>query len=175
MNKNLKNALIAALLVVIQVFLLNNIQLRGMLDAFVAPCIYLMYLLLMPMGTPHVRIQFVAFALGFSVDFLSGTLGINTAACVLLAFLRPSMLKLLNREERNKGTRPSVHLFGWKSFFWYAFTLTFVFHLALCLLEVFTLSDFHLTLLRALLSAAASTVLILMIELIFDKKEKRYR
>jgi len=176
MNKNLKDVLIAALLVVAQVFLFNNIQLRGLLDSFVAPCIYIMFILLIPVGTSQVKMQFIAFALGFAVDFLSGTLGINTAACVLIGFLRPAALKLLfNREERNKGTRPTVYLLGRKQFLSYTFTLAFVFHLTLCFLEVFTLYEFYFTILRALLSAMTSTLLIVMLEFLFEKREKRYR
>jgi len=176
MNKNLQNVLIAALLVVVQVFLFNNIQLRGLLDSFVAPCVYIMFILLIPVGTSHVKMQFTTFALGFSVDFLSGTLGINTAACILIGFLRPTVLKLLfSREERYKGTRPTVYLLGFLPFVSYTFTLAFIFHLTLCFLEIFTLYEFYFTILRALLSAMASTLLILMLELLFEKKEKRYR
>jgi rod shape-determining protein MreD len=168
--------LTAALLVVAQVFLFNNIQLRGLLDSFVAPCIYVIFILLMPIGTTQVKLQFTALALGFSVDFLSGTLGVNTAACVLIAFLRPTVLKLmLNREERDKGTRPSIYILGWSQFLAYTFTLTLIFHLALCFLEVFTLYEFYYTLLRALFSAIASTLLIILMELFFEKKDKRYR
>jgi|TergutMp193P3_1026864.scaffolds.fasta_scaffold59895_2 rod shape-determining protein MreD len=176
MNKNLQDVLTAALLVVAQIFLFNNIQLRGMLDSFVAPCVYIMFILLMPMGTSQVKMQFTAFALGFSVDFMSGTLGMNTAACVLIGFLRPTALKLLfNREERNKGARPTVYLLGRQSFLLYAFALAFVFHLTLCFIEVFTLYEFYFTILRALLSAAASALLIVMVEYLFEKKERRYR
>lgn len=176
MNKTLKYVLIAALLVVIQVFLFNNIQLRGLLDSFVAPSIYIIFILLMPIGTTQMKLQFTALALGFAVDFLSGTLGINTAACVLIAFLRPTALKLLlNREERDKGTRPSIYILGWSQFLTYTFALTLIFHLALCFLEVFSFYEFYYTLLRALLSAVASTLLMLIMELFVEKKDKRYR
>ncbi|MDR2938199.1 MAG: hypothetical protein LBU92_04585 [Prevotellaceae bacterium] len=176
MNRNLQHVLIAALLVVAQVFLFNDIQLRGLLDSFVAPCIYPLFILLLPIGTTQVKVQFTAFALGFAVDFLSGTLGINTAACVLMGFLRPAVLKqLFSREERDKGTRPTIYLLGWTSFFLYTFALTFIFHLALCFLEIFTFVEFYFTVLRALLSAMVSTLLIVMLELLFEKKDKRYR
>ena len=166
----------AALLVVAQVFLLNNMQLRGLLDAFVAPCIYIMYILLTPVGSSQVKMQFTAFALGFAVDMLSGTLGINTASCVLISFLRPTVLKVMfNREERNRGTRPTTYLLGWKRFVLYVFTMAFIFHLALCFLEVFTLYEFYFTILRALLSAMTSTLLIVMLEYLFERKDKRYR
>lgn len=176
MNKTLQYVLIAALLVVAQVFLFNNIQLRGLLDSFIAPCIYIVFLLLIPIGATQVKLQFTALALGFSVDFLSGTLGINTAACVLIAFLRPTVLKLiLNREERDKNTRPSIYVLGWSQFLAYTFTLALIFHLALCFLEIFTFYEFYYTLLRALFSAVASTLLMVLMELFFEKKDKRYR
>ena len=176
MNRTLRNVLIAALLVVAQVFLFNNIQLRGLLDSFVAPCVYILFILLMPMSTSHVKLMFTSFALGFAIDLLSGTLGINTAACVLIGFLRPTTLKvLLNREDRNNSMRPTIHTLGRTQYLIYTFTLTLTFHLVLCFLEVFTLYEFYFTLLRAILSAIASTLLIVILELFFEKKVKRYR
>ncbi len=176
MNKTLQNVLVAALLVVAQVFLFNNIQLRGLLDAFVAPSAYIIFLLFMTVDTPPVKLQFTAFALGLSVDLLSGTLGINTAACVLIAFLRPTALKLLlNREQRDKGTHPTIYMLGWAQFLSYTFSLTFIFHLALCFLEAFTLHEFYYTILRALLSSIASTLLMVALELLVEKTVKHYR
>ncbi len=176
MNKTLQNVIVAALLVLVQVFLINNIQLRGLLNSFVAPSVYIVFVLLMPLGTSQVRLLLTAFALGLAVDMLTGTLGVNTAACVLVAFLRPTALKLLlTREEHDKDTRPSLYVLGWTQFLLYTLLLTFVFHLALCVLEVFNFYELFFTILRALVSAIASTLIVVIFELLFEEKDKRYR
>ncbi|MDR1341998.1 MAG: hypothetical protein LBK18_01940 [Prevotellaceae bacterium] len=160
-----------------QVFLFNNVQLRGILDAFVAPCVYIFYILMLPMGISRISLLLASFALGLAVDFLSGTLGQNTAACVFIGFIRPSVVKrfIVGKEDANKALRPSIYVLGTYRFLLYALILTFTFHLVLFFLEVFTLHQAQFTLLRALLSAAAAAVIMLILEIFFEKRDKRYR
>jgi rod shape-determining protein MreD len=167
--------LIAAALVAAQLLLFNNLQLRGLLDAFVAPCVYILYLVVLPVGVSRVGLLLVSFALGVTVDFFSGTLGVNTAACVLLGFVRPKVITLLvGQENVDKAMRPTIYTLGYTRWLGYAAVLTFVFHLALFLIEVFSLYELHLTLLRAALSTVAAVALMVMLEIVFENKDKRY-
>lgn len=160
-----------------QVFLFNNVQLRGILDSFVAPCVYIFYILLLPMGISKINLLLVSFALGLAVDFLSGTLGQNTAACVLIGFIRPSVVKLFiaSKEDSGKGLRPTIYALGMYRFLLYALILTFTFHVALFFLEIFTLHQAYFTLLRALLSSVAAAVIMIILEIFFEKRDKRHR
>ncbi|MDR3189346.1 MAG: rod shape-determining protein MreD [Prevotellaceae bacterium] len=176
MSKTQKSLLFAVALVAAQILLFNSVQLRGMLNSFVAPCIYILYIFALPMGISRVHLLITSFTLGLTVDLLSGTLGLNAAACVLVGFIRPSALKLfVSREDVNKGTRPSIYTLKFFNFSFYAFMLAFIFHLALFFLEIFTLYGAHLTLLRALLSAAAAVAIMMILEIFFAKKDKPYR
>ncbi|MDR0419427.1 MAG: rod shape-determining protein MreD [Prevotellaceae bacterium] len=176
MNNTLKNILFAACLVAAQVLLFNNLQMRGMLNAYVAPCVYILYLLVMPVGTSKVKTLFIAFILGLAVDLFSGTLGMNAASHVLIGSLRPHMLNIyFPREKRDKITSPSIYTMGALSFLYYTFILVFIFHLALCFLEVFNFYEAYLTILRALTSAIASTAIMMIFQLLFVKKDNRYR
>ncbi|MDR1225650.1 MAG: rod shape-determining protein MreD [Prevotellaceae bacterium] len=175
MNKSLQQVIIAAVLVISQILLFNNLQLRGMLNSFVAPSIYALFILTMPINTSRVNLLLSAFAIGIAVDGLSGTLGINAAACVLIAYLRPTTLRLLFvREERDKSVQPSIYTLGVLNFFYYTLLTTFIFHLALFFLEVFTFYEAYLTVVRAILSAIAATTAMMAIEFIFVRKNNRY-
>jgi rod shape-determining protein MreD len=176
MNKWQKNTLVAAALVAGQILLFNNVQLRGMLNSFVAPCIYILYIFILPMGISKVHLLLASFALGLTVDALSGTLGLNAAACALVGFIRPSVVKLfVSREDVGKSVRPSIYTLKFFHFSFYTFILALIFHVALFFLEIFTFYEAYLTLLRALLSAVAAVVIIIMLEIFFEKKDNRYR
>lgn len=176
MSKWQKNILVAAAMVAGQILLFNSVQLRGILNSFVAPCIYILYIFILPMGVSRLYLLLVSFALGLTVDVLSGTLGLNAAACALVGFIRPSVVKLfVSREDVNKGVRPSIYTLKFFPFSFYALILAFTFHVALFFLEVFTLYEAYLTLLRALLSAAAAVAIMMMLEIFFEKRDNRYR
>jgi rod shape-determining protein MreD len=163
-------------MVVGQIFLFNNLQLRGMLNSFVAPCIYIFYILILPLNVSRVNLLLTAFALGLSVDLLSGTLGLNAAACVLVGFIRPLVARtFVSKENHDQGQRPSIYVLGISRFAFYAFILTFTFHLVLFFLEIFTLYQAYFTLLRTLLSSAVAVVIMIILEIFFEKKDKHYR
>ncbi|MGL4907716.1 MAG: rod shape-determining protein MreD [Bacteroidales bacterium] len=174
MNKFLKTILLPFSLIIAQVFLINNFQLRGVFSSFVAPSIYILVILLMPLGTSYIRLLFSAFALGLTVDALSGTMGENTSACLLIAFARPWILsKMTNYEERSRQMRPSIKNFGLLRFFVYVFFLILTFHFVLFFLEVFTFYEFYYTALRAILSSVIATAIILVIMFFVEKKSKK--
>ncbi|MDR2813042.1 MAG: rod shape-determining protein MreD [Prevotellaceae bacterium] len=175
MKKWQKSTLIAVAMVAAQILLFNNVQLRGILDSFVAPCIYILCIIILPIGVSRVRLLLISFALGLAVDVLSGTLGLNTVACVLLGFIRPAVMKMfVRRENINEEVRPSIYTLKFFNFSIYAFILAFIFHLTLFFLEIFTLYEAYFTLLRTLLSAIAAVVIMLILEFFFEKKVNRY-
>ncbi|MGL4363761.1 MAG: rod shape-determining protein MreD [Bacteroidales bacterium] len=173
MNKFIKSIIIPIALIIVQIFVINNLQLRGMLNSFVAPSIYILIILLMPLGSSYIRLLFLAFILGFTVDFLSGTMGENTSACLLIAFLRPWILnKMTNYEERSRQIYPSIKNFGFLRFLIYIFIFSSIFHHSLFFLEVFTFYEFYYTILRAVLSTITATTIMVLIMFFVRKKSK---
>ncbi|MDR3329495.1 MAG: rod shape-determining protein MreD [Prevotellaceae bacterium] len=172
MNKPLNSTLAAAALVAMQILLFNNLQLRGVLDSFVAPSIYILYLIMLPVNASRVSLLAASFLLGLTVDLFSGHLGVHTAACVLAGFVRPSVTTLLiSHEESNKNVRISIYSLGLFYFFLYAFTIALIFHLTLFFLEAFSFYELHITLLRTLLSSIAAVVIMILIEVFFERKK----
>jgi cell shape-determining protein MreD len=155
------------LLVLVQVFIFNNIQFSG----YINPYVYVLFILLLPFETPGWLLLTLAFLLGFSIDILSGTLGMHTAATVFMAFLRPFVLQVFSpRDGYEAGTYPRVHYYGFNWFLKYAAILILAHHLVLFYMEIFRFSDFFSTLLRVLLSTVFSLTLILLSQYIIFRE-----
>jgi len=145
--------------VMVQVMVMDNVMISG----YMIPYVYLLFILLMPFETP-LWIQLLSgFMLGLSIDLFENTLGMHTAATVLITFLRPYLLKLLApRDGYEPETFPRVHYYGFYWFLKYTFVIVFIHHFLLFYLEVFQLKEFLSNLLRVFLSSilSASTIVL---------------
>ena len=72
-------------MVLLQVLILNNVHIAG----YATPFLYIYLILKFESDTPRNALMLWAFFLGLAVDVFSDTPGMNAAATVLLAFLRP--------------------------------------------------------------------------------------
>ena len=77
-------------LVLLQVLILNNVHIAG----YATPFLYIYLILKFESDTPRNALMLWAFFLGLAVDVFSDTPGMNAAATVLLAFSRPTFLRL---------------------------------------------------------------------------------
>ena len=153
----LRNVLRFAFLVLFQVLILNNIQFSG----YINPYFYIYFILVLPFETPRWLLLISAFLLGFFLDAFTNTLGLNTAACVLIAFLRPFVIRAISTgTEFMTGHSPSIRNQGLKWFAYYSIILVMVHHLTLFYLEIFRFTEFFQTLLRVLLSSAFTILLV---------------
>lgn len=145
--------------ILFQVLVMDNVMING----YMIPYIYILFILLLPFETPRWVQLLSAFALGLSMDLFSGTLGMHTAASVLAAFARPYLLNLFApRDGYDPETFPRVHYYGFLWFLKYAALIVVIHHLALFYLEVFQLKHFLSTLLRVILSSILTTSTIVL-------------
>jgi len=150
--------------VLVQVLVLNNIQ----FSSFVNPFLYILFLLWLPLEIPNFLLMLLAFLLGLSIDFFSGTLGMHASASVFLAFCRPFILKTIApRDGYESNQIPSMNHMGFRWFLSYAALLTFLHHFFLFFVEVFRFSDFFYTLGRASASTIFSLILIVITQFFF--------
>ena len=77
-------------LVLLQVLILNNVHIAG----YATPFLYIYLILKFESDVSRNTLMLWAFFLGLTVDVFSDTPGMNAAATVLLAFLRPIFLRL---------------------------------------------------------------------------------
>jgi rod shape-determining protein MreD len=164
----LKNSGRFIFLVFFQVLILNNIHFRE----YINPYFYVYFILLLPFETPRWLLLSSAFLLGIILDVFSNTPGLNAAACVLMAFLRPFIISSISSgTEFMMGTHPSLKNQGLKWFAYYSVILILVHHISLFYLEIFRFSEIFQTLLRVLLSSAFTLLLVFISEYLFYSRE----
>lgn len=145
--------------ILFQILVMDNVMING----YMVPYVYLVFIILMPFETPRWIILVSAFILGLGIDLHEHTLGMHTAASVLAAYSRPYILNLLSpRDGYEPETFPRIHYYGFLWFLKYTVLIVFIHHLLLFYLEVFQLQDFLSTLLRVILSSilSASTIVL---------------
>ncbi|HEX8376488.1 MAG TPA: rod shape-determining protein MreD [Pedobacter sp.] len=158
------------LLVFIQVFLLKNI---GYYNLSV-PFFYILFILLLPFETPNWLLFLLSFLIGLTIDSFYNTLGVNAAACTLLALVRVIFIALtVQRLSFEIEPEPKLGIMGFRWFFFYAAILTLTHHSMLFLIEDFSFKDLNYTLIRIILSSLFTVFLMLVAEFIFYRKKER--
>lgn len=126
---------------------------------------YAAAILLLPLSSSPVLVLLFSFFLGIGVDIYHSSLGIHTAACVLIGFLRNSFLNWMvpagGYEEYMTITIPSM---GFKWFLPYMFGLLFLHHTLYFLIDYASLSFFWISLFRGLVSAILTLGVIVLIQ-----------
>lgn len=157
------------ILVLFQVMILNHLNLSGYMN----PYLYIYFILLLPYSTPRWLLLLLAFALGLIIDLFTYTPGLNASATLLVAFVRPFVIRLISgAPETELGWEPSLRENGLSWFLSYSVILILIHHTALFYLEMFRFTEFFDTLWRILLSSAFTLVLVFLSELIFFHAHK---
>lgn len=158
------------LLCLLQVLVFNNLNLGGYVNPF--PYIYL--ILILPISIGRIQLLLVGFLLGLTVDVFSNTGGLHAAATTLIAFYRPLYLKAQSPREGYELTAvPHIKVFGLTWFIPYTFLIVVIHHVALFYLEAFRFTDFFHTLFRTLLSSVLTMAIIVFIEYMFVRTNRR--
>lgn len=172
MNVNLiKYTLLFIVLVLLQEFVFNNIQVGTLLT----PYVYILFILILPFSYSASGVVIISFLLGLSVDFFTtDVLGFHAFACTLIGYLRRFVFKILKPKDDTEQqiTTTTIYSMGWRSFLLYAAILVFVHHSALFLLETFKFHNILYFLLHILLSSLVSLTFIILIELAFFRNPR---
>ena len=151
-------------LILLQVLIFNKFDLFWIYD----PYICLVFILTFPVKTSKISFMVVAFAFGFTLDLFSNSLGLNTTACLTVAFLRsyimsfifggffdPLGLKLIKNYVSDSSFSQKIL---------YVSSIILIHHFILFSLEAFSLKHvstvMHKTLITYLLSGFFCTTLI---------------
>lgn len=168
MNSNLiSNIARFIILLFLQVLILNNINFLG----YINPYLYVMFLLLYPFAGNQSLFLFLSFLLGISIDIFEDSGGINAAACLVAAFVRPNLLRFsFGISYDHQNIRLAYTPFGSK--FSYVFILVLIHHFVLFSLEMFSINHILLILKKTLFSSIFSVILILLSLTLFSKKHR---
>ncbi len=166
-NTIIINVLRFILLVLLQVLLLNNINFLG----YINPYLYVLFLVLYPFNTPQSLFLIVAFLLGITIDAFEDSGGINAAACVVIAFIRPAFLRFsfgvsYDYQTVKLANTPYGARIG------YVLLIVFIHHFVLFTLEMFDFSHIFLILKKTFFSGIFTTLLILISLTLFKPRRR---
>ena len=148
------------MLVLLQVFFFNHVHLLG----YATPFIYLFIVVKLSSDISRHALMLWAFLLGLLIDAFSDTPGMNAAAAVFLAFLRPTLLRLFVPRDANDTFTPSIHSMGLSSYVKYLSMCVLFHHLLLFTIAFFSLASPLELLLRIVSSALLTVVCLLAVE-----------
>ena len=133
----------------------------------------MLFIMLLPPKLPKVLTLLLAFILGFLMDVFADSYGIHTAATVLIAYIRPSILALVTVKGGEDLESISIQQLKFGRFFTYTGILCLVHHFTLFYLEAFRLNEFFETFGRTIFSSIISLTLIFMLESMRSNNKKR--
>ncbi len=154
-------------LLLFQTLILNQVELHGVVN----PYIYPLFILLLPFETPKWALLFLGFAMGISIDFFTNTPGLHAAASVLIAYLRPVVLRLNKPISGYESFhQPNIGSLGFNWFVFYAGVCITIHHFALFFLESYSFSYFFYTLTKVVASTIMSLIIVIIYQYLFYSK-----
>ncbi len=144
----------------LQVLILNNVHIAG----YATPFLYIYLILKFESDTPRNALMLWALFLGLTVDVFSDTPGMNAAATVLLAFLRPTFLRLFVPRDTLDSIVPAIRTMGVSPFLKYLVVSVVVHHGVLLTIEYFSFAHLGMLLLRIVASSLLTVCCIMAVE-----------
>ncbi len=163
----IRNLLLFGVTFLIQVAVLDNVQVYGL--GF--PMIYFMVVLFLPIRQPAYVVLPLAFLAGLSMDFFANTGGLHAGATTLLGFARFFVLNGLEPQAGyEKEDIPGVYRFRATWMVSFLLILVTLHHLFYFILEEGNLLHIGEILLKTIVSAVLSIILILLFNLFLFRR-----
>ena len=170
LNEIIRNIIRFIVLVAVQILIIKNIE----LGRFINPFLYVLFIIVLPFETPKWLLLLSGFLIGITIDMFYDTAGMHAAACVFMAYIRPSVLKLFSpRDGYEFGTQPTIQYLGVPWFLSYSAILIVAHHLVLFYVEIFRLSEFFSTLFRVIMSSIFTLLLVVISQYLFYSKKEQ--
>lgn len=166
-----KKLLVVIPVLLLQVLALNRIHLFG----YATPFFFIYLILISDVKTNPAERMLWAFFMGLITDVYSNTPGMHAASATLLAAIQPWLLGLFISLDKREQFVPGVETMNTRQFFLYLTTGTLVHHIAYFLLKTFSFQDWSALLLRIVVSAVLTMLLMIASEYIFRVKRRRRR
>ena len=155
------------ILVLVQVLLLNNINFLG----YINPYLYILFILTFPFNGNKSLLIVLSFLLGLTIDLFGDSGGVHAAACVIIAYLRPVILKFSFGVSYEYNSI-KINNVDFVQRLFYVGIMVFIHHIVLFSMEIFNINHIILVLKSTLFSGIFSIILIMSSISIFSKKSK---
>jgi len=166
----IKNIIRFIVLLFVQVLVINQIELTG----YINPYLYIMFIMMLPINLNKHLVLLLSLLMGLSIDIFSNTVGMHISACLLIGFLRPYLLNVIApREGIEIVLSLDIRGLGISKFAVYASLMVVIHHFWLYLIESFSFLNIFDLLIRIILSAIATLLLILISQLFLNYRNDK--
>jgi len=141
----------------LQVLLFDQLQLLGVCH----PYIYILCLLMMPITLPHSVDMIIGAIIGLVMDVFCNSLGIHTAACVLLMFIRPYLIGVIVNDKDRLNEQITLRAIGMEAMIKYVIILVLIHHLTVFALGAWSWNYIGFVLLETLVSSLITISVII--------------
>ncbi len=157
-------------LVMLQVFVFDNIQFVG----YINPMIYVLFILALPIYLNRNWALLLALFMGLTIDMFNNTLGIHAFSSVFVAFLRIPILKRLVEFQDLINVTPNPKTIGIGANLKYISILILIHQISLFSLEAFGFYSILMLAGKILLSSFITILIVLGMQFFVYKKDKRF-
>lgn len=159
-------------LVIVQVLIFKKIAIGGSSFNYVSLIIYPLFLMLLPLRTPHSVLVLLGFILGITIDAFYNSYGVHASACVFVGFARPFVLKIVEPKGGYlQNSSPTKRRLGTSWFFIYSSIILFAHLFFYFSVEAFTYYYIGDIFLKTVSSFLFSIIIIMLYQFIFDPLE----
>jgi len=145
------------IVMILQVLLFDQLQLWGACH----PYIYVMCLLMMPITISHSLSMVIGACAGIIMDMFCNSLGVHTAACILIMFIRPYLLGAIVNDKDRLNEQISLRSIGMEALIKYVVILVLVHHLLVFSLAAWSWSHMGFVLLETIVSSILTILIII--------------
>lgn len=145
------------LVMVLQVLLFDQLQLWGACH----PYVYILCLMMMPITLPHSLDMVIGAVAGLIMDIFCNSLGIHTAACILIMFIRPYLIGSIVNDKDRLNEQISLRAIGMEAMLKYVVILVIIHHLTVFALAAWSWHHIGFVLLETIVSSIV-TILVIM-------------
>lgn len=157
--------------ITLQMLILRNIVLFDVAFCY----IYVAFLLMLPFDTNKILVLFYGLITGMILDIFYDSLGIHTAASVLIMYLRTIWINLITpRGGYELDMRPTLKSMGFEWFTTYTLPLILLHHFALFYIEAGGFSLFFFTFSKVISSTVFTFITIVIIQYLFYRPGRSY-
>ena len=162
----IRRAIVFLLLVLMQVLILNHVHIGG----YATPSLFIYYILILNSETSRTSLLSQAFFMGLLVDIFGNTPGMNAASATLMAFARPTLLRMQMTRDISEDYEPGIRILGFFPFFRYVLNETFVFVIILQLLNSFSFFRMEDFVIKVLTDVGMTVLCIMCVDILRRKK-----
>jgi rod shape-determining protein MreD len=153
------------LVMILQVLLFDQLQLLGVCH----PYIYVLCLLMMPITLSHSADMIIGAVVGLIMDIFCNSMGIHTAACIFIMFIRPYLIGAIVNDKDRLNEQISLRSLGMEALLRYVVILVVIHHLIVFLLAAWNWAHIGFVLVETLVSS------LVTISVIIGYNSLRYR